>query len=142
MFDTFDVFLVSKVLYLNPSVVLKDDEPQLTYSQKADEIIGERIETYRNRIIVLKRCLTKIEEETAQINSLLENIRNMKNNINQTVEKVYGFKSVDDLCFCVNERNRSIKRLCSALTSREISTDSHSVLQRQKTTSKEEKQTK
>nr|CAH8824507.1 unnamed protein product [Trichobilharzia regenti] len=130
MFDTFEAFLVGKVLYLHPSVVLEDDEPQLTYSQKTEKFTDKRIEKYKNRIIVLKSCITKIEEETAQINSVLETIRNMKNNINQTVEKLCGSKSVDDLCRHVSERNQRIKQLISSLTSVEISTDSN--LQRQK----------
>ncbi|CAH8871243.1 unnamed protein product [Trichobilharzia szidati] len=93
MFDTFDTFLVGNVLHLSPLVVLKDDEPQLTYSQKADEIAEEHIERHINRIKIFKRSLTRIKEETAEIKSFIENIREMKDNVNQTIEKVYGFKS-------------------------------------------------
>ncbi|CAH8486616.1 unnamed protein product [Schistosoma bovis] len=93
MFDSFDIFLVGKVLYLNSSVVLKDDELQLVYSEKRDKAIENRIITYTNRITVLKTCLTKIEQETAKINSIVDNIKNMKKHINQTLENVYGVKS-------------------------------------------------
>ncbi|CAH8297035.1 unnamed protein product [Schistosoma turkestanicum] len=125
MFDSFDIFLVSKVLYLNPSVVLKDDELQLAYSKSREKAIDDRIVTYTNRIAVLKTCLTKIEQETAKINSIVDNIKNMKNHINQTLENAYGVKSVDDLCLSIHERNNSIRRLYTALTNMNIS--SHNV---------------
>ncbi|CAI2722877.1 unnamed protein product [Schistosoma spindalis] len=121
MFDSFDIFLVGKVLYLNSSVVLKDDELQLVYSEKRDKAIENRIITYTNRITVLKTCLTKIEQETAKINSIVDNIKNMKNHINQTLENVYGVKSVDELCLSIYERNNSINRLYTALTNANVS---------------------
>ncbi|CAH8435871.1 unnamed protein product [Schistosoma intercalatum] len=121
MFDSFDIFLVGKVLYLNSSVVLKDDELQLVYSEKRDKAIENRIVTYTNRITVLKTCLTKIEQETAKINSIVDNIKNMKKHINQTLENVYGVKSVDELCLSIYERNNSINRLYTALTNTNVS---------------------
>ncbi|XP_018647794.1 hypothetical protein Smp_168400 [Schistosoma mansoni] len=121
MFDSFDIFLVSKVLYLNSSVVLKDDELQLEYSEKRDKAIENRIITYTNRITILKTCLTKIEKETAKINSIVDNIKNMKNHINQTLENVYGVKSVDELCLSMYERNNSINRLYTVLTNMNVS---------------------
>ncbi|CAH8438255.1 unnamed protein product [Schistosoma margrebowiei] len=121
MFDSFDIFLVGKVLYLNSSVVLKDDELQLVYSEKRDKAIENRITTYTNRITVLKTCLTKIEQETAKINSIVDNIKNMKKHINQTLENVYGVKSVDELCLSIYERNNSINRLYTALTNTNVS---------------------
>ncbi|CAH8437608.1 unnamed protein product [Schistosoma bovis] len=121
MFDSFDIFLVGKVLYLNSSVVLKDDELQLVYSEKRDKAIENRIITYTNRITVLKTCLTKIEQETAKINSIVDNIKNMKKHINQTLENVYGVKSVDELCLSIYERNNSINRLYTALTNTNVS---------------------
>ncbi|CAH8436493.1 unnamed protein product [Schistosoma mattheei] len=121
MFDSFDIFLVGKVLYLSSSVVLKDDELQLVYSEKRDKAIENRIITYTNRITVLKTCLTKIEQETAKINSIVDNIKNMKKHINQTLENVYGVKSVDELCLSIYERNNSINRLYTALTNTNLS---------------------
>ncbi|KAH8854732.1 hypothetical protein EWB00_003736 [Schistosoma japonicum] len=121
MFDSFDIFLVSKVLYLNPSVVLKDDELQLSYSEKYDKAIDDRIITYTNRISVLKSCLTETEQEAAKINSIIHNLKNMKNNVKQTLENVYGVKSVDELCASVYERNNSISRLYTALNNINLS---------------------
>ncbi|CAH8437686.1 hypothetical protein MS3_00003636 [Schistosoma haematobium] len=121
MFDSFDIFLVGKVLYLSSSVVLKDDELQLVYSEKRDKAIENRIITYTNRITVLKTCLTKIEQETAKINSIVDNIKNMKKHINQALENVYGVRSVDELCLSIYERNNSINRLYTALTNTNVS---------------------
>ncbi|CAH8443913.1 unnamed protein product [Heterobilharzia americana] len=115
-FHSIDVLLATKLFYLHPSVVLKDDEPQLDYSEKLDKSIQDKILTHTRRISVLKRCLIKIKQEIDQINSVIETIRNMKNRIRETVEDVYNVKSIEELCLRVSERNDSINRLYTAVT--------------------------